>query len=143
MKKIITLLLLGWLVTFSTTAQVVYNVTPSSSSADPGATIFVDVTVENFVDMIGFQFEMEWNDQVLQFQNITTYDNILCNGGSVCYDYPNAFGPATITDFYVTQYLDPNFSNPTPNTIANGGKLLTMEFLVVGMGLLLHRLLAL
>ncbi len=132
MKKIITLLLLGWLVTFSATAQVVYNVSPSSSSADPGTTIFVDVTVDNFIDMIGFQFEMEWNDQVLEFQNITTYGNILCNGGSVCFAYPNDFGPATIQDFFVTQYLDPNFTNPTANTIANGGKLLTMEFLVVG-----------
>ena len=135
MKKIITLLFLGWLVTFSTTAQVVYNVTPSSSSADPGATIFVDVTVENFVDLIGFQFEMEWNDQVLQFQNITTHGNIMCNiagNPAVCYTYPSAFGPATITDFFVTQYLDPDFINPTPNTIADGGKLLTMEFLVVG-----------
>ena len=56
MKKIITLLFLGWLITFSTTAQVVYNVSPSSSSADPGETIFIDVTVENFIDMIGFQF---------------------------------------------------------------------------------------
>ncbi|MFK8005310.1 MAG: gliding motility-associated C-terminal domain-containing protein [Saprospiraceae bacterium] len=135
MKKIITLLLLGWLVTFSTTAQVVYNVSPSSSSADPGATIFVDVTVENFVDMIGFQFEMEWNDQVLEFQNITTYDNIMCNvagNPTVCYSYPSGFGPATITSFFATQYLDPDFINPTPNTLANGEKLLTMEFLVVG-----------
>lgn len=135
MKKIITLLFLGWLITFSTTAQVVYNVSPSSSSADPGETIFIDVTVENFIDMIGFQFEMEWNDQVLQFQEITTYGNIMCNiagNPSVCYSYPSAFGPASITNFFVTQYLDPDFINPTANTLADGEKLLTIEFLVVG-----------
>ncbi|MFK7775977.1 MAG: gliding motility-associated C-terminal domain-containing protein [Saprospiraceae bacterium] len=135
MKKIITLLLLGWLVTFSTTAQVVYNVSPSSSSADPGATIFVDITVENFVNMIGFQFEMEWNDQVLQFQEITTHGNIMCNFGgnpTVCYSYPNDFGPANITDFFSTNYVDPSFLNPLPNTLADGDKLLTIEFLVVG-----------
>ncbi len=135
MKKIITLLLLGWLVTFTTTAQVVYNVSPSTSSADPGTTIFVDVTVEEFVDMIGFQFDMEWNDQVLEFQNITTYNNILCNvngSPSVCYSYPNGFGPATITNFFSTLYFDQDLLNPTPNTLTNGDKLLTMEFLVVG-----------
>ncbi len=135
MKKIITLLLLGWLITFSTTAQVVYNVSPSSSSADPGATIFVDVTVENFVDMIGFQFDMEWNDQVLEFQNITTYDNIMCNFNGnpvVCYNYPDAFGPATITNTFTTVYFDNNLLNPIPNTLAPGEKLLTIEFLVVG-----------
>ena len=135
MKKIITLLLLGWLVTFSTTAQVVYNVSPSSSSADPGATILVDVTVENFVDMIGFQFDMEWNDQVLQFQGITTYDNIMCNfngNPTVCYSYPNGFGPATITNTFTTVYFDNNLLNPIPNTLAAGEKLLTIEFLVVG-----------
>jgi gliding motility-associated-like protein len=135
MKKIITLLFLGWLVTFSATAQVVYNVSPSSSSADPGATIFVDVTVENFVDMIGFQFDMEWNDQVLEFQNITTHDNILCNvngNPSVCYSYPNGFGPANITNFFSTLYFDQNLLNPVLSTLANGDKLLTIEFLVVG-----------
>lgn len=135
MKKIITLLLLGWLMTFSTTAQVVYNVSPSSSSADPGATIFVDVTVENFIDMIGFQFDLEWNDQVLQFQNVTTYDNIMCNvNGSptVCYNYPSGFGPANITNFFSTLYFDQDLLNPTPNTLAPGEKLLTVEFLVVG-----------
>ena len=134
MKKIITLLLLGWLVTFSATAQVVYNVSPSSSSAAPGATIFVDVTVENFVNMIGFQFEMEWNDQVLEFQEVTTHDNIMCNfngNPTVCYT-PNDFGPANITNFFTTSYLDPNFSSPLANTLANGDKLLTIEFLVVG-----------
>lgn len=137
MKKIITLLLLGWLVTFSTTAQVVYNVSPSSSSADPGETIFVDVTVENFVDLIGFQFEMEWNDQILQFQNITTHDNIMCNFGGnpqVCYSYPSDFGPATITNFFATNYSDPSLLTPLPNTLADGEKLLTIEFLVVGQG---------
>lgn len=137
MKKIITLLLLGWLMTFSTTAQVVYNVSPSSSSADPGATILVDVTVENFVDMIGFQFDMEWNDQVLEFQDITTYDNIMCNfngNPTVCYSYPSAsaFGPMNISNTFTTVYFDNNLLNPIPNTLAQGEKLLTIEFLVVG-----------
>lgn len=135
MKKIITLLLLGWLVSFSATAQVVYNVSPSSLSADPGATISVDVTVEGFVDMIGFQFDMEWNDQVLQFQDITTYDNVLCNvngNPAVCYSYPSGFGPANITNFFTTSYFDNNLLNPIPTTLTDGDKLLTVEFLVVG-----------
>ncbi|MEM6964692.1 MAG: gliding motility-associated C-terminal domain-containing protein [Bacteroidota bacterium] len=138
MKKLITLLLFGCLLTTMATAQnVVYNISPSTTNADPGATVSVDLTVENFVDMIGFQMRLEWDNNVLQFDNAITYDNIMCNINgtpNVCFSYPSGFGPMpqNITDFLIVQYFDDDLLNPSPNTIANGDKLLTLEFTVVG-----------
>ena len=138
MKKIITLLILGCLLAFSSTAQnVVFNASPSATSGENGETITVDITVENFVDMVGLELQLDWNSTILEFQNITTYDNIMCEVGgnpAVCFSYPGSFGPANITDYFVAQYLDNNLTNPTLNTIPDGGKLLTVEFLVVGGG---------
>ena len=132
MKKLITLLFLGWLLSFNATAQVTFNAVPSTTSADPGTTVYVDIEVDNFTDIVSFQFDLTWDNTILEFQNIVTHDNI-CNLGG-CFSYPNDFGPATISNFFTALYLDPNIgtSNAIPNTLSNGTSIVTAEFLVVG-----------
>ncbi len=139
MKKLITFLS-AWILAFSAIGQVEFNITPSSTSADPGQTVSVDITVENFVDIVGLEFQVTWDDAVLQFQNIITYDNILCNvnNPTPCFFYspnPNQgnIGPNTITDLFAAQYLD-DLASAYPNTLNDGDKILTVEFLVIGNG---------
>ena len=134
MKKLITLLLLGWLFSFSVTGQTTFNVVPSTTSADPGTTVYVDIEVDNFTNIVSFQFDLTWDNTILEFQNIVTHDNISCNFGLVCFNYPADFGPTTITNSFSALYLDPNIgtANATPNTLQNGTSLVTVEFLVIG-----------
>ncbi len=54
-------------------AQV--NVSLSDGSADPGQTVDIDVTLDNFTDIILFQFSINWDETQFSFnsiQNVTT-----------------------------------------------------------------------
>ncbi len=139
MKKLITLLFFGCLLAVTATSQIVYNLNGPATNPNPGDVIQVEFTVDNFTDVIGFQYEIGWDDNVLQFQNITTHDNIMCfnqvtGNPEVCWTYPGGFGPIPITDHFVVSHIDtdPTFSNLFPNTLANGTKILTIDFLVIG-----------
>ena len=126
MKKLITLLLFGWLANFTAVGQVTFNVAPQTITADQGQSIDLNITTNNFANVISFEFSMNWDPAVLQFDGIS-------NTNSNLPGYTNAFpsfGPTTITSSLITSWLDQTTVNPV--TLADGSVLFTISFTVVG-----------
>lgn len=49
----------------------VIRFSPSSSTVDPGATLFVDIVVDNVLDLGAFQFTVAFDSTVVQVQDVT------------------------------------------------------------------------
>ena len=124
MKKLITLLFLGWFVSFTAVGQVTLNVSPQTITADQGQNIDIDITTDNFTNIISFQFSLGWNDAILDLNTITTHGNLPGFSNGAC-----CFGPSTITNSLTTSWTDPSLS---PQDLPAGEVLFTLNFTVVG-----------
>jgi len=95
MKRIFVLLIIlfGWYHLSVGQNPVVLNF---SNSSPTGQTATVDVTVQNFSNIIGFQFFVGWNKDVLTFSSITNINN-----GLPGYSISSFATPPTIPDGHV------------------------------------------
>ena len=126
MKKLITLLLFGWLASFTAVGQVTFNIDPQTITADQGQNIDINITTNNFTDLISFQFELNWDDSILEFQDVS---NINANIPGYAFG-PSNFGPTNIVDGLVTNWVEP--TTATPISLNNGEVIFTISFTVVG-----------
>ena len=104
-------------------AQPVFNI--SQHTAQQGQTVTVDVTVENFTNINAFQYVINWDLSVLEFQQVTNF---------------NASADINISNFN-TPNDDPNLEVVTVSvsspdisglTLADNTRLFSMEFEVIG-----------
>jgi len=95
MKRIFVLLIIlfGWYHLSIAQNPLVLNF---SSSSPTGQTATVDVTVQNFSNIIGFQFFVGWDTDVLTFSSITNINN-----GLPGYSISSFATPPTIPDGHV------------------------------------------
>ncbi|MEL6866513.1 MAG: hypothetical protein AAFP19_18960, partial [Bacteroidota bacterium] len=73
MSKITTFLVTLFLATcaLTTYAQPNFTITPQAPDATVGDMVTVDVTVSNFTDLVGFQFFMNWDETLIDFQGLS------------------------------------------------------------------------
>lgn len=92
----------------------------------PGESFCMDVTTENFDDLVGFQFSLNWNPAVIQFTNITNINSSLFT-----FDI-NDFGTAGANNGFLTvDWSDPSCFG---ETLPDGATLFTICFQSVGGG---------
>ncbi|MBI5914867.1 MAG: gliding motility-associated C-terminal domain-containing protein [Bacteroidetes bacterium] len=126
MKRPITNLVIGCLAFFASqlAAQPTFTVSPQSITASPGQTISVDIVVTNFTSIVSFQYSMNWNPAVLQFQSPVTNITPLLAG----FTSANFGLTQTGSGILTLSWFDP----PTTGaTLANGTVLYRLSFLVL------------
>ncbi|MBI1225126.1 MAG: hypothetical protein GC192_07785 [Bacteroidetes bacterium] len=71
MKRPITNLVIGLLALFAShlAAQPTFSVSPQTITANAGDNITVDIVVSSFDNILTFQYSMNWNPAVLEFQS--------------------------------------------------------------------------
>lgn len=92
-----------------------------------GTNVCVPITVENFVDIVGFQFEMGFDPAVLQFTNLVSI-NANLTGGVVFNGPPSSGG--TRPDGTIRISYSENFGGPT--TLTDGDVVFELCFNVIG-----------
>ena len=127
MKRPITNLVIGLLALFAShlAAQPTFSVSPQTITANAGTNITVDIVVSNFTNILSFQYSMNWNPAVLQFQAPVT--NIT----------PSQLAGLTSASFGLTQtgngFLGVSWADPNASgvTVANGTLLYSLTFTVL------------
>jgi gliding motility-associated-like protein len=105
-------------------AQPTFNV--SSDMAAPGSVVAIDFSVNNFQNIVGMQFSINWDPTVLRFRSLINITNQLNDFDAGAFNTDSKFtnlGQAIVTWFD---------NSAEPNTVSNGAVLFTIEFDVVG-----------
>ncbi len=114
-------------------AQVNFNLVPSDVAPDLGATITVDVAVdENFQDIGGFQFTIDWDETLLSYQGLSNFGLAGLSGGNfgttqtgngiLTVSWPDPFGGTQSID------MDSVIFTLTFDVIATGASSTTVDF---------------
>ncbi|MEL6865010.1 MAG: gliding motility-associated C-terminal domain-containing protein [Bacteroidota bacterium] len=88
--------------------------------APQNSNVCLDVTVQDFVDVVSFQYLIEWDNSILQFTGI--------NDGALSIP---VVGPANPTNFISLQWISDIF-NPMPVTLNDGDVAFQICFDVIG-----------
>jgi gliding motility-associated-like protein len=85
MKRLITLLVIGFTVitTGAFSQTVTFSISPSSVSINQGQQVCLDVEVSNFTDMVSMQFSINYDQNVLDFDEATNLNLPGLNGSSI------------------------------------------------------------
>ena len=111
-----------FLCVFALSAQPEFTVT--GLSANPGEDVDINVTVDDYTDYISVQFSMQWDPDVVSFQDITNVTDGLPGfsvASSINVNAPGGF--LTVSWFEQTV---------TPVSLPNGTNLFTLQFEVIG-----------
>ncbi len=113
--------------------DTVLKLIPTTKLALCDSSLFaVNVTVQNFTDIIGLQFGMKWDPSVLKFNHVGNFDP------NLQLDFNNNFGPAVINDtltFIWFNFASLNLPDNTTiftvyfNLIGNAGSSSLFEFI--------------
>ncbi len=124
-RPYLTLLLISVLTLFAVNSPAQVDVNFSDATGNPGDQVEVDVTVEDFENMISMQYSVNWDPAVIEFD---TFTNILDPiAGPNVLASPNQIGE----DYAMTvSWFTDDFVNGTD--IADGSVLFTIVFDVVG-----------
>ena len=89
---------------------------------------YVDVTVENFTDIVSFQFAMLWNEDVFKVEAVSNYNSNLSGYGPATTTLPEQT-PADDDGTIRMIWFDPV---TTANSLPDGSQLFTIKFSHVG-----------
>jgi len=92
----------------------------------PGESFCMDVTADNFDDLVGLQFSLNWNPDVIQFTNITNINTSLFT-----FDIADFNTAGANNGFLTVDWNDPSCLG---ETLADGTTLFTVCFMSVGGG---------
>jgi len=105
-------------------------VNPSSTSVNNGNTVNLNITISNVVDLFAFQFDVSYNNVVLDYQGITLgnflgepYDGLT---GEALW-IPMKESPGKIEDIGCVRFV-------TPEGVDGSGVLITITFKAIGLG---------
>ncbi len=124
MKRPITNLVIGLLAFFATqlAAQPTFTLSPTTITANQGDIITVNVVVTNFTNIVSFQYSMNWNPAVLQF-------NPPVGGLNLAGLTTASFGTNQASNgILTTSWIDPN---ATGVTVPSGTVIYTLSFTVL------------
>ena len=94
---------------------------------EPGQSICVPVTVENFTDILAFQFDLDFDPAVLRFDNLNGFHPNLA--GSIQWNGPISSGGTLREGLTRVLYTD-NFAGPS--TVPDGEALFSICFTILG-----------
>ncbi|RMF23429.1 MAG: hypothetical protein D6765_13120, partial [Bacteroidetes bacterium] len=108
----------------SLSAQPTFTLTPLPESGAPGETVQVEVSVDDFADIVSMQFSINWDPAVLQYQSLPFITTDLAG-----FNQSNFGTSANLVDNgkLTVSWLDPAVSGVT---LPNGTLLFTIEFTV-------------
>ncbi|SEP84953.1 Cohesin domain-containing protein [Neolewinella agarilytica] len=93
----------------------------------PGESFCLPVTVDNFTDVVGFQFELGFDPAVLRFDSLNNFSTDLVAG--VAFNGPVSSG-GTLSEGTVRIVYSDNFAGPS--TIPQGGQIFDVCFTIIG-----------
>jgi gliding motility-associated-like protein len=128
MTRIILIVTTGILLSLQT-AYSQLQINFADASGDAGTQVMVDVTTDNFPDLVLFQYSVNWDSTVMRINTITNITPMLPN-----YLLGSNFGlPATSIDVVEGQ-LTTTWDHPSfmPTTLPPGTRLYTIVFDLVG-----------
>jgi len=76
MTRLILLMFIGWMSTFSLNGQIIVNF-DSAENAPAGSQVTIDVAVDDFENIVLFQFGVLWDPTVATFNSVTNVTNVL------------------------------------------------------------------
>jgi len=100
------------------------ELTVSGISANQGETVDIDVVVDDYADYISLQFSMQWDTDVISFQEVKNVTDGLPGFSEASSINVNA-GQGFLTVSWFEQTI-------TPTTLPNGTNVFTLSFEVVG-----------
>ncbi len=107
-------------------AQPIFNI--SNETGDNGTTVEVDFTVDNFEKIISMQFSINWDSDVLQYQEITNVSTDIPGfSPSAIFSTPPIQDPGVAT----LSWFEPN-AGSSPVTLPDQSLIFTIVFNVVG-----------
>ena len=90
-------------------------------TAKKGEIIDVDIKVENFTDVIAWQFTFEWDSLILEFVDVLDFNLAGLNGED--------FGPTDIVGYFISIWIEDSFS---PTTLSDDETVFKVRFKVIG-----------
>lgn len=105
-------------------AQVNFNISPASVTADINETVSLDVTVADFTGVMSAQFAIGWNETVLEFQSISNLNGDLPGLSTNNIGTPGQGNVAANRIFF--SWNHPSFIN---TDLPDGAVLFTINFL--------------
>ena len=104
------------------------NLVASSTSGNPGELVCVDVSVDGFNELIGMQFSMNWDPEILEFADVIPTENLRnLNVSDFGTPENGNIGPGRLTVSWA--YLDPN---DLGENLADGTSIFQVCFTIVG-----------
>lgn len=104
------------------------NLAASSTSGNPGELVCVDVSVDGFDELIGMQFSMNWDPDVLEFNSVIPTESLRNLNVSDFGTPDNAnIGPGRLTVSWA--FLDPN---DLGETLPDGTSVFQVCFTIIG-----------
>ncbi len=124
MKKLYLLLLFSLGLSALIWAQPTFTI--DNTTGDPGGTVAVNVKVEDFSNIVGMQFSVNWDPNVLQYSNLTNFTNAIRDFDEASFNTDPKF---IEQGQMVCSWFD---MSADPNTVPNGTIIFTIEFNIVG-----------
>lgn len=124
MKKLYLLFLIVWSYAGVMTAQIQFDI--DDTTGDPGGTVDVNFKVRDFNRIVGMQFSISWDPNILQFSNLSNVTNALRDFDAGAF---NTDAKWTDQGNIIVQWFD---SRADHTTLADGTTLFTVTFNVVG-----------
>ncbi len=106
------------------TSQV--TVTISDDAADAGGTVDMDITYEDFTDIISFQYSIRWNTDHFDFNSIQNITSNLPDFSISAISTPDQTGDQGVIQ------VSWNKSNTQPESLADGTRIFTLRLDAVG-----------
>jgi gliding motility-associated-like protein len=127
MKRPITTFVIGLalLVAAQLAAMPTFTVSPTTITANQGDNITVEIKVSNFTNILSFQYSMNWNPAVLQFQSVGNFTSQLPSFGAS--NLGTNQGNVS-TGKMTASWLDPDVAGVS---VPNGTVLYTVTFTVL------------
>ncbi len=105
-------------------AQPTFNI--ANTSGDPGGSVSVDFTVEDFTNVVGMQFSINWDPTVLQFNSLTNITSAIRDFDSGAFNTDSKF---TDDGIIILTWFD---NSAEPNSVPDGTTVFTINFDIVG-----------
>lgn len=102
------------------TGEGLFGLILSDEVGCPGDTIEVEVSVENFNDIVSMQYDVQWNNAHIQYLGVTGFNLSGLSGGQF-----NQINPNTIRIAWVEPTI-------TPQTLTDGTVIYKMRFKILG-----------
>ncbi len=125
MKKLylIILVLVGFL---GGTALAQPSFEIDNTSGDPGGTVTVNFKVTNFTNIVGMQFSINWDPQVLRYNSIGNITNAIRDFDAAAFNTDSKW---TDDGSIIVQWFD---TGAEPNNLPNGTIIFSIDFDIVG-----------